>query len=131
MRITPKTTYAVRCLVYLKDHYEEHSALNSIAAGTVIPRPFLSKVLQNMVHNGFVISKKGRNGGFKLSRPPEKITIYDISRATSGGRSVLETRCREGRWRCPFYGTCKLRGIFADLGKIVDMHLRSRNLSHL
>lgn len=131
MRITPITTYAVRCMVYLKDHPNEVTALKAIAAGTVIPYPFLSKILQNLVRHGFVKSAKGKKGGFRLAQPPENISLSDIVRATSRGGTLLRTACCTGTRNCVLYKTCKVRGVWKDLEGIVEMHLQSRKISQL
>lgn len=118
-------------MVYLKDHPNKVTALKAIADGTVIPRAFLSKILQNLVRHGFVKSTKGKKGGFKLEGSPENISLSDIVRATSREGAILRTACGTGSRSCVLYKTCKVRGVWKDLEGIVDMHLRSRKLSQL
>jgi len=128
MRVTTNTTYAVRSVVYLKDHPGEWATLAAIAKGTVVPYSYLSKILQGLVKAGFVESRKGKAGGFKLRKPPERISIYDILRATSGG-AVLKTDCAAGS--CGISKTCRTRGVWEDIGRIAGAYLASRKLSQL
>lgn len=131
IHITPKTTYAVRCLVYLKDHPGKFLPLKRIATGTTIPAPFLSKILQNMTRHGFTTSLRGSRGGFRLALPAEKISMYDIALAASGGSSALKAPCARSEEPCARSKDCRLRGVWSDLGEVIDMHLRSRTLSRL
>lgn len=130
MHITPVTTYAVRSMVYLKDNADKVVTLKAIAAGTVIPSPFLSKILQNLVRHGYLNSVKGKKGGFKLARPADNISVYDILRATSRGR-LLKTPCHNGERKCEAYAACKLRGVWKDLDGLASVYLRSRTLAQL
>jgi Rrf2 family nitric oxide-sensitive transcriptional repressor len=48
-----------------------------------VPQSYLSKVLQSLVRGGLVISTRGLNGGFVLSRPPAEISMLDIMNAVN------------------------------------------------
>ena len=130
MQITPKTTYALRCMAYLKDNTDTVLTLKAVSAGTQIPSPYLSKILQNLVRHGYLKSVKGKKGGFRLARPAENISVYDIVRATSGGR-LLKTPCRKSAENCGGYTSCKLRGVWKDLEGMAGVYLRTRALSQL
>ena len=131
MQITLEADYAVRCLVYLKDHDKKLSVLSDISAVTLIPPAFLSKILQKMVRHGLVRSQKGKKGGFRLAKDPERISVSDILLATCGGPTVLKMVCSKSGEPCVFLKNCKIHGVWQDLGKIIEMILRSRKLSQL
>ncbi len=42
------------------------------------PRNYLGKLLKRLAQEGLVESQKGFGGGFRLARPPERITLYNI-----------------------------------------------------
>lgn len=48
-----------------------------------MPRSYLSKVLQALVHAGLVESKRGLTGGFALARKPEDLTLLEILNAVN------------------------------------------------
>lgn len=131
MQITLEADYAVRCLVYLKNHDNKMSVLGDISATTLIPPAFLSKILQKMIKHGLVKSQKGKKGGFRLTKDPERISISDILLAACGGSTVLRLVCSKSGTPCVFLKTCKIHVVWKDLGKIVSMILKSRKLSHL
>jgi DNA-binding IscR family transcriptional regulator len=43
-----------------------------------MPGPFLRKMLQILNKEGLLISYKGKDGGFALTLPPEKISLIDL-----------------------------------------------------
>lgn len=48
------------------------------------PKEYVAKVLQMLTESGIVGSKKGKNGGFYLAKPPSKIKLIDIVEAIDG-----------------------------------------------
>ncbi len=48
-----------------------------------VPRSYLSKVLQSLVHARLVESKRGLTGGFVLSRRPDEINLLEILNAVN------------------------------------------------
>ena len=42
------------------------------------PQNYLGKVLQRLVSQGIVTSRKGLKGGFRLAKAPSRILLYDI-----------------------------------------------------
>ncbi len=77
--------YAVRAMIRLAEIYENPQAkrlAGELAEETGMPASFLSKVLQNLSSAGLVDSVRGRNGGLRLARDPETISLYDIAKVT-------------------------------------------------
>jgi Rrf2 family protein len=131
MQITLETDYAVRCLVYLKDHKDKISVLGEVSAGTKIPPAFLSKILQKMIRRGLVKSSKGKHGGFALAKDPNNISVYNIMQAVCGCETVMKVVCSKTKEPCAFLKSCKIHVVWVDLGKIMKMILESRKLSQL
>ncbi len=75
----PKTAeYALRTMVWLANDRARRETAGPLAERTKIPRRYLHKVLQSLVHGGLVDSISGRGGGYALCRPAEEITILDV-----------------------------------------------------
>jgi Rrf2 family protein len=55
-----------------------------VSAAQDIPLPFLERILSELRHNGLVVSKRGAEGGYRLAKPAEKITLADVIRAVEG-----------------------------------------------
>jgi Rrf2 family protein len=70
--------YALRAVVNLAAEAPEARTTDQIATKTLVPKPYLSKVLQALVRGGIVHSQRGIGGGMTLTRTPQKITILDV-----------------------------------------------------
>ena len=56
----------------------ESQGASTIAQKIKAPSNYLGKLLQSLVVHGLVVSQKGKGGGFRLGKNPEKISLYDI-----------------------------------------------------
>jgi Rrf2 family protein len=73
--------YALRAVVHLADHSPSPRTTNQIAAATLVPKAYLSKVIQGLCRANIVQSKRGIGGGVALVKPPSKLTILDVVNA--------------------------------------------------
>ncbi|RRO15732.1 Rrf2 family transcriptional regulator [Saccharopolyspora rhizosphaerae] len=68
-----------------------------LAAFYELPPAYLNKQLQALARAGVVTPTSGSRGGFRLARPPEKITLMDVVAAIEGEEEAF--RCTEIRHR--------------------------------
>jgi FeS assembly SUF system regulator len=107
LRITKMTDYAVLVLSELvRPESGGSCAAPDLATRTSIPQPTVSKVLKLLARGGLVVSERGKNGGYRLSRPADAITVADIVDAVEGPIAVTECStvvrgCCELEGRCP------------------------------
>jgi Rrf2 family protein len=77
--LTRSGVHAIRALVVLASQKPgEYCGTMAIATATNSPRNYLGKILFILSRRGLVESQKGLGGGFRLSRSPEQISLYDI-----------------------------------------------------
>ena len=85
MRISAKADYAVRAAVELAGVQDEKPVkAERIATAQDIPLNFLENILGELRHAGIVRSHRGADGGFRLAKPPDQVSIADIIRAVEG-----------------------------------------------
>jgi Rrf2 family protein len=85
MRISAKAEYAVRAAVELAAATDEKPVkAERIATAQDIPLNFLENILSELRHAGIVRSHRGAEGGFRLSKAPDEVTIADVIRAVEG-----------------------------------------------
>jgi Rrf2 family protein len=85
VRISAKADYAVRASVELAAATDEKPVkAERIATAQDIPLNFLENILGELRHAGIVRSHRGADGGFRLAKPADEITIADIIRAVEG-----------------------------------------------
>jgi Rrf2 family nitric oxide-sensitive transcriptional repressor len=73
--------YALRAIVFLADKSPKACTTEQIAEGTQVPKPYLSKVLQNLSRGEIVRTQRGIGGGVTLLRPPAELTILEVVNA--------------------------------------------------
>ncbi len=85
MRISAKADYAVRAAVELAAGAgEKPLKAERIATAQEIPLNFLENILGELRHAGIVRSQRGADGGFRLAKPADQVTVADIIRAVEG-----------------------------------------------
>lgn len=84
MRISAKADYAVRAAIELAASEGEPVKAERLANAQGIPLNFLENILGELRHAGIVRSQRGAEGGFRLAKPPDQITIADVIRAVDG-----------------------------------------------
>jgi Rrf2 family protein len=80
--------YALRAIVYLASRPESAQTTPQIAAITKVPADYLSKVLQGLAAAGLVRARRGRDGGFTLAVPANRLTVYDVVEAVDPIRRI-------------------------------------------
>jgi Rrf2 family protein len=85
VRISAKADYAVRAAVELAASPDQKPVkAERIANAQGVPLNFLENILGELRHAGIVRSHRGPDGGFRLARSPDELTIADIIRAVEG-----------------------------------------------
>jgi Rrf2 family transcriptional regulator, nitric oxide-sensitive transcriptional repressor len=73
--------YALRAVVHLAASSPHPQTTEQIASRTLVPKAYLSKVLQALGRAGVVHSQRGIGGGMTLGRATEELTILDVVNA--------------------------------------------------
>ena len=76
--ISSTATYALRAIVFLAGRLDDYSTRSSISSATRVPHEYLLKVLNQLDAAGFVESRQGPGGGYRLRRPPDEITTLEV-----------------------------------------------------
>lgn len=85
MKLTNASRYALQAVVFLAAQDSPNPlASYQIARMRHISEKFLLKVLTSLVRAQILLSLKGPNGGFRLARPANKITVLDVVEAVDG-----------------------------------------------
>jgi Rrf2 family protein len=85
MRISAKADYAVRAAVELAAAPGEKPVkAERLASAQGIPLNFLENILGELRHAGIVRSHRGADGGFRLAKAADEVTIADVIRAVEG-----------------------------------------------
>lgn len=110
--LTAKGKYGLKALVYLAQ-FEEHrlALVSDIAASNNIPKKFLDAILGELRNAGFVQSRKGKGGGYRLARRPEDIMVGSVVRVLDGPLAPIPCASRTRYRPCDDcdVATCQVR----------------------
>ena len=107
MRLTRQTNYAIRILMYLATNPGRLSKLGDVAKSYSAPEPFMFKILQPLVGAHLVETVRGRNGGIRLGRPADAISLREVVELMEENFAMAE--CFEpGGSDCPLIFHCEL-----------------------
>lgn len=114
MLYSSASKYAVRALAYMAAEEDQQIfTVEQIARGANVPKPYLSKVLKQLVSSKILKSNKGPGGGYKFAKDPHDINLYDIKIAIDGVSEFVE--CSLGLDGCNDAAPCPAHFIWKDL----------------
>lgn len=139
--ISTGVEYGLHCLLYLSRSplAVEEASVRDLAELQGIPAEFLAKLFTKLAKADLVVATEGIKGGFRLARPPSRITVYDVVMAIDGDKSLFE--CREIRDRnavfegCPpawaTRGVCGIHAIMQQAEKAMQAELKKHTLADI
>lgn len=122
--LTQKAKYALKSMIFLGKHYGQGALLISeIAEAENIPKKFLEAILLELKKQGYLQSKKGKSGGYWLSKAPEAIYLGHIIRVFEGPTAPIP--CVSKRYYSPCDDcadelTCEVRRVMLDVKNAVN-----------
>ena len=84
MRVSAKVDYALRASIELAAAAPGQVKGERLATAQTIPHKFLENILADLRNGGLVASQRGADGGYRLARPPDEITVADVIRVVEG-----------------------------------------------
>lgn len=78
MKMTRSTDYAIRVLLYATQNQTRLVQIQEVADHYGISKNHLMKIVHSLSKFGLITSFQGRNGGFKLAKAPNEITLGQV-----------------------------------------------------
>jgi Rrf2 family protein len=98
MRLSKKTEYALRALIYAAGFPEGTTfQIKDLAGKNDIPKKFLELILLELKNAGILTSRRGVGGGYILARRPEAIRSSEIIQAVEGPLVASAAPARPGK----------------------------------
>jgi Rrf2 family nitric oxide-sensitive transcriptional repressor len=109
MRLTLYSDYSLRLLMYAAMKDPGLVTIQEVADTYRISRNHLMKVAFQLGRDGFLETVRGRGGGLRLARQPEKIGLGEIIRSTEDDLALVECFTPASN-TCAIIKACRLRG---------------------
>jgi Rrf2 family protein len=131
--------YGIHCLLWLVGSNDQPRSGRDLAEFQGISPSFITKIFGKLRKAGIVRAIEGVHGGYLLARPPEQISILQITDAIEG-RSRLFV-CQEIRTRCAVFdtqppgwatgGVCSIHAVMLKAEKAMRDALASHSLADI
>ena len=133
LKLSNRGLYGIKALYELANNYgKEPLAIREISKRHGMPVPFLEQVLHRLKKKGLVKSHRGINGGYSLSRPPDKITLGDAVKALEGPIALCDCIMkRDPNNKLEKEVQCVASNIYRKLGEKVEQAFDSVTLLEL
>lgn len=132
MKLSKKSEYACLALIDLSANYQmEYVKIGDISNRWSIPKKFLEQILLNLKTSGYVKSKKGSEGGYRLNKTPDQITLAEIIRLMDGALAPVESASKYFYENTPVEQSKKLISIFIDIRDYVSDRLEKTTFKDL
>jgi Rrf2 family protein len=116
MKLSKKSDYALRAMIYLSMHYKNGAVqIKEISAKEKIPQKFLENILLTLRKVGILNSKIGLKGGYELARAPDLITLGEVIRTLDGAIAPIGCVSKMSYKPCSEEVTCVIRGVMMDI----------------
>lgn len=131
VKLSTKGRYGLRALIDLALYSEEEAvSIQSIANRQNISVSYLEQLVRKLKKEGLVTSVRGAQGGYKLAKPAEKISVGDVLRAMEG--SISAVSCGTGEnVHCQGEDLCVTRYVWQRINASIQETVDSIMLDQL
>ncbi len=131
MKLSTKGRYGLRALIDLALYSEEEAvSLQSIAGRQNISVSYLEQLVRKLKKEGLVTSVRGAQGGYKLAKPAQEISVGEVLRALEG--SINAVSCGEGEnVHCQGEDLCVTRYVWQRINASIQETVDSIMLDQL
>ncbi|HEX3798399.1 MAG TPA: Rrf2 family transcriptional regulator [Verrucomicrobiae bacterium] len=134
MKLSLRGEYALRALVVLGLNYDQRVLrIQTISEQQNIPKRFLEQILNDLKSAGIVESRRGVAGGYRLSKPPEKISLALVVRHIEGPLAPVGCVSEKfySKCSCPDESKCGIRSIMKEVRDAIAKILEGVTVAEL
>lgn len=134
MKLSLRGEYALRSLVVLGLNYGKNVLrIQTISEQQNIPKRFLEQILNDLKSAGIVESRRGMAGGYRLSKPPEQISLATVIRHIEGPLAPVSCVSEKfySRCSCPDESKCSIRSVMKDVREAIVQILEGVTVAEL
>lgn len=130
MRLSKLTDYAVVMMVHMGQTDGRVFSAAQIAEETGVPAPTVAKLLKELARADLLISIRGANGGYRMDRTPEEVSIAEVVQALEG--PIALTACVDGADdNCTVESLCGMRGNWNKVNTAIRTALEGVSLAEM
>ena len=132
MKLSRKSEYACLALIELAKNYPSVLVtITELSERNKIPQKYLEQILLLLKSARYVQSVRGVNGGYRLAKSPDDISVAEIIRLIDGPLAPVDSVSQYFYSHTPIEQSEKLLSIFADIRNYIANKLENTTFSDL
>lgn len=132
MRLSSRGRYGVAAMYELSTYDDDQSvSLKEIAKNQGLSLSYLEQLFSTLKKERLVISQRGAKGGYKLAKPPQKISVGDIIRAVEGPIEFSECVGGAENYECNKSSMCVTKDVWQEVNDSVNSVIDNITLQDL
>ena len=130
MQLTRAADYALRGMIFLaRQDSLKYTRISEIADNEKVPEKFMRKLIHILNQKGYLESVRGKNGGIRLGRDPDKLSILDIVEAVEGPMAL--NLCLKEPSECDLKDICSMGSVWSEAQIALMAVLRKYSLTDM
>lgn len=124
--LTKKADYGLEMMISLaKNYHQGPVSLKKIAQEKNLPFKYLEQVATFLRATGLIEAKEGKNGGYFLTKPPQKISVAEVVESLEGPVEIGSC------FGCPKMKSCGQKNVWSEVGDKVRRTIEGKTLANL
>lgn len=119
MTVSKSARYALYAVLDMARALDEPVTVGQVAERYRIPESALAKVFQQLVRSGIAVGTRGIGGGYRLARPPRKVTVLDVMDVFERSRRGQPCLLGDPGLDCERDRACSLGRLFAEVDELI------------
>lgn len=130
MKISTKGRYALRIMADIAVHNgDKNVSIMELSTRNHISDKYLEQIISQLSKSGLVVSRRGSQGGYKLARKPEEISVGEILKVTEGDLQTV--MCVGEGAKCDLADECLTASFWDKLNRIINEFFSSTTLDDI
>lgn len=133
VKVSSRGEYGVRAMVALARQYGDGPmSIAAVSRASAVPAAYLEQLIAPLRRAGLVESKRGAQGGYQLTRPPELVRVGEVYRVMEGPVAPMDCVSEDpADQTCPLIEGCETRPVWLKMRDAIVDSLDSMTLADL
>jgi Rrf2 family protein len=132
VRLSTKSEYAFLALIDLASNYDcGYTKIAAITERRGIPRKYLEQIMLVLKGGGYVQSRMGPDGGYRLGKKPENITLAEIIRLLDGALAPVLSVSEYFYEPSPVEQSPELMTVFTEIRNFISEKMEHTSIANL
>ncbi len=132
MKLTTHSEYGLLALLYIsRSKTKGPIPLSEIAEAQELPAKYMEHLMQALCRAGYLVSSRGKCGGYVLGRPADKIALAEIVRLFDGALAPTGSVSRYFYKSTPIEREKKLLNLMRSIRDLIAKKLESTTVADM